>query len=483
MASYLIKGEDGAFMLVETGPYALLPQLEAGIRTLGLDPENLTDILLTHIHLDHAGNAGALARRYGANVWVHEDGAGFLVDPERLISSSRRVYGDRFDELMKGAEPLPEDNLIEIQDGDEFELHGHEFRVVHTPGHAGSHVSFLMDGRDLFTGDSAGIRFPGSAIVKPATAPPEIDLDAWLDSIMRMQKLKPERLLLTHYGEFTDVDRHFRELRRQHALWGRTILAGLRLDEDDGQLVDRISEVAEGQMQAADLSERDRERYRVSSDHTMTAAGLARYWRKLRPERLQETRFPLDRPARLAVLASGRGSNFAALAQAYPHGDPLGSVDLLVSDQAAAGAFEIAAARDIPAEHVPFSSRESFETELELLLSERHIDLVCLAGFMRLLSAGFVERWRGRLLNIHPSLLPDFPGLDPQQQALDAGAAETGCSVHFVDAGMDTGPVISQVRVQIAAGDDADSLARRIREQEHTLYPQAVRAVLRGTAA
>ena len=480
MASYLIRGQDGRFMLIETGPYSLLPQLEAAIKGLGLDITNLTDILLTHIHLDHSGNAGALARRSGANVWVHEAGAAFLVDPARLIASSRRVYGASFDELMKGAEPLPEENLIQVQDGDEFELHGHAFRVIHTPGHAGSHVSFLMDGRDLFTGDSAGIRFPGSDLVKPATAPPEIDLDAWLTSIGRMQELNAERILPTHFGPFQDVNRHFRELRRQNARWGGAVLAGLRAGESDEQLVERITELAERQMFEAGLSDLDRERYRVSSDHTMTAAGLARYWRKLQPQRLEEVRFPLERPARIAVLASGRGSNFAALAEAYPAGDQLASVALLVCDKADAGAFAIAQQHGIPAEHVPFTSRAQFEAELDLLLSERHIDLICLAGFMRLLSAGFVERWQGRLLNIHPSLLPAFRGLNPQQQALDASAAESGCSVHFVDAGVDTGPVIQQARVNVEAGDDAETLSARIREQEHVVYPQAVRRVLRG---
>lgn len=480
MASYLLTGEDGRFMLIETGPYSLYPQLTAAITGLGLDLNDLTDILVTHIHLDHAGSAGALARRSGANVWVHEAGAPFLIEPERLIASSRRTYGAEFDELMKGAEPLPDSSVITVLDGDEFELHGRSFRVVHTPGHSGSHVSFLMDSTDLFTGDSAGIRFPGTRFVKPATAPPEIDLDAWLLSIERMQALQPGRILPTHFGPYEDVDWHFRELRRQNALWSGVILDGLRQGADDAALVRAISETSEQQMQAAGLSELDRERYRVSSDHTMTAAGLKRYWQKLQPGRLEDPGFPLDRPARIAVLASGRGSNLQALLAAYPAGDPLGSVSLAVSDRADAGALELARAAGVPAEHVPWAGRAAFEHELSLLLSERHIDLVCLAGFMRLLSAEFVSQWEGRLLNIHPSLLPEFRGLNPQQQALDAGVSETGCSVHLVDAGMDTGPVLQQLKVPILAGDDADTLSARILEQEHLLYPQAVRLVLRG---
>ncbi len=483
MASYLIPGVDGRFMLIETGPYSLYPQLEDAIAELGFDPHNLTDILLTHIHLDHAGNAGALAVRYGANVWVHETGAPFLIDPERLISSSRRVYGADFDELMKGAEPLPESSVITVNDQDEFELHGRSFRVLHTPGHAGSHVSYLMDGKDLFTGDSAGIRFPGTAFVKPATAPPEIDLNAWLLSIERMQATRPERILPTHFGPYDDADWHFRELRRQHALWGKVVLDGLRQDASDEELVELITLTSEKQMEAAGLSAVDRERCRVSSDHNMTAMGLKRYWQKLQPDRLAEPEFPLGRPARIAVLASGRGSNMEALIRAYPAGDQLGSVSLIVSDRADAGALATASQAGLPAEYVPWTNRCNFEAELTLLLSERHIDLICLAGFMRLLSADFVKQWDGRLLNIHPSLLPDFRGLNPQQQAIDAGASESGCSVHFVDAGVDTGPVVMRSTVPVLDGDDAQALSARILEQEHGLYPRAVRKVLRGEAS
>lgn len=480
MASYLLPGEDGAFLLIETGPYALLDQLEEGIRRLGFDPAGLTDVLVTHIHLDHAGSAGALARRWGANVWVHEDGAPFLVDPERLISSARRVYGADFDALMKGAEPLPETNLMAIMDGDEFELHGRTFTVLHTPGHSGSHVSYLLDGKDLFTGDSAGIRFPETRFVKPATAPPEINLDLWLQSIARMEAAAPERLFLTHFGEFSDPAWHFRELRRQNALWARTVLEGMRNGADDDELVRLVTGLSERQMEEAGLSEKDRERCRISSDHVMTAAGLKRWWTKHHPERLAASAFPLERPARIAVLASGRGSNFAALAEAYPAGDPLGSVVLLVSDREDAGALELARGYGVAAEHVPYTGRQGFEAELELLLSERHVDLVCLAGFMRILSRSFTERWAGRLLNIHPSLLPAFRGLDPQQQALDAGAPVSGCSVHLVDAGIDTGPVIMQAEVPVLDGDDAARLSERILKEEHVLYPRAVRKVLKG---
>ncbi len=193
--------------------------------------------------------------------------------------------------------------------------------------------------------------------------------------------------------------------------------------------------------------------------------------------------FPLARQARLAVLASGRGSNLASLLAAFPASgeEPLAAVCLVLSDRAQAPALARGVAAGVAAEHVAFGhDRAAFERAADALLREHAIDLVCLAGFMRILSAGFVAAWAGRLLNIHPSLLPAFPGLHGQRQALAAGVHESGCSVHFVDAGVDTGRVIVQRRVPVRDDDDEESLAARILEHEHLAYPEAVRLVLRG---
>ena len=198
---------------------------------------------------------------------------------------------------------------------------------------------------------------------------------------------------------------------------------------------------------------------------------------------MAEWPFPLDRQARLAVFASGRGSNLASLLGAFPPAgdEPLAAVRLVVSDRDGSRALERARAVGIAAEHVPFGrDRDGFERAADALLREHAIDLVCLAGFMRVLSAPFTERWNGRVLNVHPSLLPAFRGLRAQRQALAAGVRETGCTVHFVDAGVDTGHVIVQRRVPVEPADDEASLAARILDQEHLAYPEAVRLVLRG---
>jgi phosphoribosylglycinamide formyltransferase 1 len=198
---------------------------------------------------------------------------------------------------------------------------------------------------------------------------------------------------------------------------------------------------------------------------------------------MAEAPFPLDRQARIAVFASGRGSNLASLLAAFPpdDGDALAAVRLVVSDRSGALALDRARAAGIVAEHVAFGrDRAGFEARADALLREHAIDLVCLAGFMRVLSGGFTERWQGRVLNVHPSLLPAFRGLHAQRQALEAGVRESGCTVHFVDAGVDTGHVIVQRRVPVLEDDDEASLASRILDQEHLAYPDAVRLVLRG---
>lgn len=188
-------------------------------------------------------------------------------------------------------------------------------------------------------------------------------------------------------------------------------------------------------------------------------------------------------PARLAVLLSGRGSNFEALADACEAGDVPARIVLVLSDNAAAGGLARAAERGIPARALPrsdFASRAQHEEAIAEAITRERADLICLAGFMRVLSPSFVARFPMRVLNIHPSLLPSFPGLDAQGQALRYGVRVSGATVHFVDAGTDTGPIVLQEAVPVLPVDDAASLAARILGVEHRLYPAAVRKVLQG---
>ena len=183
---------------------------------------------------------------------------------------------------------------------------------------------------------------------------------------------------------------------------------------------------------------------------------------------------------RLGVLISGRGSNLQAIIDAVADGRLDASIAVVISNRADAFGLTRARAAGIDTmvlDHRAYPSRTGYDAAVVEALRERGVALVCLAGFMRLLSPVFVEAFPNRILNIHPALLPAFPGLAAWQQALDAGVTETGCSVHYVDAGMDTGPVILQAKVPVLHADTPESLHARIQVEEHRVYPEAIRLV------
>lgn len=188
---------------------------------------------------------------------------------------------------------------------------------------------------------------------------------------------------------------------------------------------------------------------------------------------------------RVAVLISGRGSNMQALIDAARAPDYPAEIVRVISNRPDAGGLQRAADAAIEHEvvdHKAFLGREKFEAELDRRLKACGAELVCLAGFMRLLTGGFVEAWRDRLINIHPSLLPAFPGLDTHGRALAAGVRFAGCTVHFVRAEMDSGPIIVQAAVPVLPGDDEERLAARVLEAEHRAYPLALALVASGRA-
>jgi phosphoribosylglycinamide formyltransferase-1 len=187
---------------------------------------------------------------------------------------------------------------------------------------------------------------------------------------------------------------------------------------------------------------------------------------------------------RVAILISGRGSNMAALIEAAMAADFPAEIAVVISNRADAGGLAKAGAGGVPTltiESKPFGrDRAAFEAVLQSALDEYHIDLICLGGFMRLFTAGFVQRWHGRMLNIHPSLLPSFPGLDPHGQALSAGVKISGATVHFVIPETDAGPIVMQGAVAVGDDDTPDTLAARILEIEHRIYPDALRLLASG---
>jgi len=183
---------------------------------------------------------------------------------------------------------------------------------------------------------------------------------------------------------------------------------------------------------------------------------------------------------RVAILISGRGSNMMALVEAMKaEGFPAQPV-LILANRPDAGGLEYAKAEGLPTavvDHTRFDNREAFDAAIHAELKAANADIVCLAGFMRLLTPGFVNKWTGRMFNIHPSLLPKYPGLHTHQRAIDAGDTEAGCTVHYVVPEMDAGEIIGQARVPVLPGDTADTLAERVIGIEHSLYVDCLRKV------
>jgi len=185
---------------------------------------------------------------------------------------------------------------------------------------------------------------------------------------------------------------------------------------------------------------------------------------------------------RVGILISGRGSNMQALIEASRAADFPGEIALVVASRPDAGGLATAQASGVATAVVDQSrfgrDRTAFDAEIDRTLTEARIEFVCLAGFMRILTEGFVRRWEGRLVNIHPSLLPAFKGLRPQAQALAAGVSVSGCTVHHVVPDLDAGPAIARAEVPVFPGDTEATLSARILEAEHRLYPEALKAVL-----
>lgn len=186
---------------------------------------------------------------------------------------------------------------------------------------------------------------------------------------------------------------------------------------------------------------------------------------------------------KLGVLISGRGSNMEAIAKACQEEGFPAEIAVVISNKPDAGGLDVAASFGIPTHvvnHKDYDSKADFEAAIHEQLIAYDVQMICLAGFMRIISADFIEKWTDKIVNIHPSLLPKYKGLDTHKRALEAGDTEAGCTVHFVIPEMDAGPIILQKKVKIEEGDTEDTLAARILVQEHMAYPEAVKLVAEG---
>jgi glyoxylase-like metal-dependent hydrolase (beta-lactamase superfamily II) len=278
-SAYLLHGAEPA--LVETGPTTSVEAVTAGLDAIGLSANDLAHIVLTHIHLDHAGGVGTLARRFPqATVWVHERGAPHLEDPTRLLASATRVYGqERLERLFGRVDPVPSDRLRAVSDGDRIALGDRHLEVLYTPGHASHHVA-LVDSRSgaVFTGDALGIHLPDDRVLRPATPPPDIDIEAGLQSIERIRERARSILLFSHFGPVEAVDELCAIAASRLRKWAKIVQDALRDTDDIGRVAELLARRTESEFEGVESV--DPSRYDILSDMRMNAEGLVRYWKK-----------------------------------------------------------------------------------------------------------------------------------------------------------------------------------------------------------
>lgn len=277
IAVYLLEGPEG-YALIETGPMSTLDTLHARLDERGIKPGEIREILVTHIHLDHAGAAGWWAQQ-GAQIYVHRIGAPHLIDPSKLWSSAGRIYGDQMEILWGEILPAPAERITALTDGDTVEVAGLQLTALNTPGHASHHHTYRL-GDVAFTGDAAGVRVPQSQWVSLPAPPPEFNRELWLGTIARLEAEHFNVIYPTHFGRIEDVDNQFAQLRAMMdaatAFVKQQMDAGYERDEIVRMYVEWNREQAE----AAGMPTASFDQYEAANPLFMSVDGIMRYWRK-----------------------------------------------------------------------------------------------------------------------------------------------------------------------------------------------------------
>ncbi len=279
IASYMLKHSTGV-VLVESGPGSTIPALEMALAAHGCTLRDITHVLLTHIHLDHAGAAGFLASQ-GAQVFVHPVGAPHLLNPEKLIASATRIYGDLMQPLWGDFLPVPADKLTLLEDNQEVVAGSLRFVALNTPGHAEHHFAYQFE--DLcFSGDVGAVRIPGHRYMRLPMPPPEFHLEKWRESVLRLQKVGFQRIAPTHFGIFEDVAWHLQTILHNLDEVERWLLETMPAEPATEDLRQKFVSWMESQGRAEGLGDEEIEAYRLANPLAMSADGLQRYWKKFR---------------------------------------------------------------------------------------------------------------------------------------------------------------------------------------------------------
>ncbi len=280
IAACLVEG-DGNVAIVDPGPTSALATLRRKLEQMGLGVAGLDTILLTHIHLDHAGATGTLVRENPRiRVYVHERGAPHMVNPSRLLESAQRLYGAEMDRLWGEFLPVPLANISALAGGERLSIGGRQLEVAYTPGHASHHVTYFDTATGIaFVGDTSGIRIANGQTILPITPPPDIDLESWARSWELIQARRPERLFLTHFGAADRIGEHLAELRERLEEWSAAVRESLKSGENDAERAAQFAQQVTENLKRR-ISERDAHRYAKGAALQLCWYGLARYWRK-----------------------------------------------------------------------------------------------------------------------------------------------------------------------------------------------------------
>ncbi len=279
VASYVLLGDEPA--IVDPGPAGTLPSLEAGLAQHDLRLADLRHVVLTHIHLDRAGATGLILERNPAvQVHVHERGAAHLIDPSRLISSAAQLWGDQLEALWGRTAPVPPAAIATLSGGEALRLGRRTLRAYDAPGHAKHHLVWHdEESGAAFVGDNVGVRLPLVRFTRPATPPPDVDLEAWGRTLELILSLEPRWLMLTHFGAYDDVQFHVADFRERLLRWGELVRSGLASGAGEAEQIAALDRVAWAEAQS--LSEPERAALaQQSGDVELSWRGLARYWRK-----------------------------------------------------------------------------------------------------------------------------------------------------------------------------------------------------------
>jgi glyoxylase-like metal-dependent hydrolase (beta-lactamase superfamily II) len=281
IAAFLVECGQGELALVETGPGSTLENLLEAVREVGFQPEEVKHVLVTHVHLDHAGAAGWWAQR-GAKVYAHPRAVPHLVDPSKLMASARQVYGESMEELWGEMLPAPAERVITVGDGDRIHIGDVVFVAHDTPGHARHHHAFELDGEGIcFTGDVAGVRLQGFEYLSVAAAPPQFDPVAYDASIVSLRARNFRRLYLTHFGVVEDVAKHFDMERLRVKQVFQSVGSLVRAGYEPGR-VRQMFEERERMIAGLQGVARDEDwaLYQISNHTGMSADGIALYCQK-----------------------------------------------------------------------------------------------------------------------------------------------------------------------------------------------------------